>query len=172
MNEFQHFIRQLWDNVSPILACIWAFFFWMMFPDAAYIPAAIAVGLAIAFDILTKLNALAKKNGGYYNAIHEKIILSDTLWRGTIIKLYSYLIIFILAGLSARVTPLEIVGAGVATLAYSIIFIREFQSNLENLIEAGADWLKPFLLWSKQKEKDIYNQAGIEPIENNKNLEE
>jgi hypothetical protein len=143
----------------------------MMFPDAAYIPAAIAVGISFALDLFTKLNALAKNNGGYYNAIHKKIILSDTLWRKTSIKLYSYLIIFILAGLSARVTPLEIVGIGIATLAYSVIFIRELQSNIENLIEAGADWLKPFLSWSKQKEKDIYSQAGIEPVQNKENLE-
>ncbi|MDF2889799.1 MAG: hypothetical protein K0R80_166 [Clostridia bacterium] len=171
MNEFQHFVRQLWDNVSPILACIWAFFFWMMFPDAAYIPAAIAVGIAIGLDLFTKLYALARKNGGYLKAIDKHIIKSDTLWRKTSIKLYSYLVIFILAGLSARVTPLEIVGVGVATFAYSVIFIRELQSNAENLIEAGADWLRPFLSWTKQKEKDIYVQAGIAPEQKNENME-
>jgi hypothetical protein len=143
----------------------------VLFPDAAHIPGAIAVGIAFLLDIFTKLYSLAKISGGYIKAIEKKIILSDTLWKKTSIKIYSYFIILILAGLSARVTPLEIVGIGFATFAYAVIFIRETQSNLENLIEAGADWLKPFLLWSKRKEKDIYVQVGIESEQNNENME-
>lgn len=163
MNELQHFINRLWADVSPVLAIIWACLCWVMFPDVAYYPAAISVAIALTLDIATKLFALAKKNGGYYKAIKNKIILSDTLWRKTNIKLVAYMVIMILAGLSARVTPLAQLGVFVATVVYAFIFVRECQSNVENLIEAGADGLKPLLFWLKKKEKNI--------IEENENME-
>lgn len=163
MNEFQHFINRLWVDASPILTVIWAILCWIMFPDAAYIPAAIAVGIAIVLDLFTKLYALAMNNGGYFKATKSGKIASNTLWRKTSVKLIAYLIVMILAGLSLRVAPLEQLGIFLATVIYAIIFIRESQSILENLIEAGADGLKPLLFWLKKKEKSI--------IENDENLE-
>lgn len=163
MIEFQHFLNKLWTEVSLALAIIWAWLCWVMFPDVAYYPAAISVAIALALDIATKLFALAKINGGYYKAIKNKIILSDTLWRKTNTKLVAYLVVMILAGLSARVTPLAQLGIFVATVVYSFIFVRECQSNVENLIEAGADGLRPLLFWLKKKEQSI--------TENNENME-
>lgn len=160
MQELQQFVNKLWNDVSPVLAFIWAGICWVMFPDAAYIPAAIAVGGAVMLDLITKLYALARNNGGYYQAIRNKIILSDTLWRKTSIKLYAYLVIMILAGLSLRVNPLKQLGIAVATLIYAFMFIRETQSNFENLIEAGADNLRPLLFWLKKKEKKILDDES------------
>lgn len=155
MQELQHFLSKLWNDVSPLMACIWAGICWVVFPDAAYIPAAIAVGIAVVLDLATKLYALARNNGGYRLAIQKKIILSDTLWRKTSVKLYAYLVIMILAGLSLRVNPLKQFGIAVATVIYAVMFVRETQSNFENLIEAGADNLQPLLFWLKKKEKKI-----------------
>ena len=106
MSEIQTFIQKICDTVNPVTAILWTAVCWVMFPDAAYIPAAIAVGIAIALDLMTKLYALAVKNGGYIEATRRRIILSDTLWKKTKIKIFAYLIIMIMAGLSIRVTPL------------------------------------------------------------------
>ena len=165
MSEFQHFLNRLWSDVSPVLTIIWSGIFWVVFPDAAYIPAAIAVGLAIALDLFTKLYSLARNNGGYIEATKSKIIASNTLWRKTSVKIFAYLVVMILAGLSLRVSPLEQAGIFFATVIYAIIFIRESQSILENLIEAGADGLKPLLFWLKKKE------LSITETENNENTE-
>lgn len=163
MNEFLHFLNKLWTDASPALTVIWIAMCWVIFPDAAYIPAAIAVGIAIVLDLFTKLYALARNNGGYIEATKRKVIASNTLWRKTSVKIFAYLVVMILAGLSLRVAPLEQLGIFLATVIYAIIFIRESQSILENLIEAGADGLKPLLFWLKKKEQSI--------IENNENME-
>jgi hypothetical protein len=155
MIEVQSFIQKLSDTVNPYLAIVWAGICWTMFPDAAYVPAAIAVGAAVILDLVTKLYSLAANNGGYIVATREKIILSDTLWKKTRTKLFAYVVVMILAGLSIRVAPLEKVGIFMATIIYAIIFVRECQSNVENLIEAGAEGLRPFLFWLKKKEKSI-----------------
>lgn len=155
MSEMQHFAGKLWDNVNPALVFIWACTCWVIFPDAAYIPAAIAVGIAVILDLITKLYALATNNGGYIEATRRKVIMSDTLWRKTRVKLFAYLVVMILAGLSIRVAPLQKAGIFLATIIYAVIFIRESQSILENLIEAGADGLRPLLFWLKKKEKSI-----------------
>jgi hypothetical protein len=41
-----------------------------------------------------------------------------------------------------------------ATVVYTVIFLREAQSILENLCDAGADF-KWLLLWAKKKERQI-----------------
>lgn len=170
MGELQNFLQKLWDSVSPGIAVIWATICWVMFPDAAYIPAAIAVGIAVVLDIITKIYSLAANNGGYIQATKMKVIYSDTLWKKTKTKLIAYFTIMILAGLSIRVTPLRDVGIFLATVIYSVVFIRECQSNIENLIEAGAESLRPLLFWLKKKEKQVIEQEDHEEedvVENN-----
>ena len=79
-------------------------------------------------------------------AVRSCTISSNRLWEGTKIKIFSYLIVAILAGLSYRVVQLEQLSIFFATVVYSIIFLREAQSILENLCDAGAD-LKWLLIW-------------------------
>ena len=60
----------------------------------------------------------------------------------------------ILTGLSYRVVFLEAAGIFLASFVYVVLFIREFQSNVENLIAGGAklQWL---LLFTRRKEQEI-----------------
>jgi hypothetical protein len=60
----------------------------------------------------------------------------------------------ILAGLSYRVAPLKEMGIFFATVVYAVMFLREGQSVVENLMDGGADlgWL---LFWVKRKQKQI-----------------
>lgn len=165
MVEVQTFFAKLWESINPFLTFIWVAICWVMFPDAAYVPAAIAVGAAVILDILTKFYALAANNGGYIKATKNKIIYSDILWRKTKTKLFAYLVVMILSGLSMRVAPLEQMGIFVATIVYSVIFLRECQSNVENLIDAGAEWLVPFLFWLRKKERGILKSKENETEE-------
>ncbi len=41
-----------------------------------------------------------------------------------------------------------------ATVVYTVVFLREAQSILENLCDAGAD-LQWLLIWTRKKEKQI-----------------
>ena len=48
-----------------------------------------------------------------------------------------------------------------ATVVYSIIFLREAQSILENLCDAGAD-LKWLLIWTRKKQEQILESEEID----------
>lgn len=72
----------------------------------------------------------------------------------------------ILVGLSYRVVQLEQLSVFLASVVYSILFLREAQSVLENLCDAGADfrWL---LRWTKNKQDQIFDQEGIDEEDDN-----
>lgn len=151
---------------------IWGFFMaacsYILFPEQAYLTAALAVGAVIVLDIVTKYVALSAKAGGYMKAVRNCTISSNRLWDGTRIKLFSYLVVAILAGLSYRVVQLEQLSIFFATVVYSIIFLREAQSILENLCDAGADlnWL---LIWTKKKQKQILESESTGETEESNN---
>lgn len=148
------YLDKAFTGIKPVLGAITGFFCYVCFPDRAYLLALAAVMAASFLDIVTKSYSIIKKNGGYKKAIKNKELFSKSLWTGTERKIVSYLTIAILTGLSYRVIYLKEVGIMIGTFVYSVMFMREFQSNVENLIEAGADlhWL---LLFSKKKNKDL-----------------
>lgn len=164
MEQLEHYIGQVISGSKPF----WAFFIacinYVLFPDKAFLAAFFAVGAAILLDIFTKYIALGKRAGGYKKAVKRRIIYSKVLWDGTRIKLVSYLIVFILAGLSYRVTMLGQVSVFLATVVYTVIFLREAQSIIENLCDAGAD-LKWLLLWTQKKEKQILESETKKTVE-------
>lgn len=153
----QEYIEKAFSGIKPLAGVISSVFLYVCFPDKAYKAAAIAVGIAMLLDIATKYMALSHESNGYRNAVKTKKIFSGTLWAKTKIKLIAYLVIAILAGLAYRVTPLKDVGVFFGTVVYAVIFLREAQSILENLYDAGADvgWL---IRWTKKKQKKILEE--------------
>jgi Ni,Fe-hydrogenase I cytochrome b subunit len=151
------YIHTLIEGAKPIWAAVIAALCYVLFPDVAFQTALGAVGLVIVLDILTKLWALSVQSGGYIEATCRRRIWSKTLWEGTKVKLYAYSVVFILAGLSYRVAPLAQASVFLATVVYSIVFLRETQSILENMCDAGADlgWL---LVFVKKKQRDLLEQ--------------
>jgi len=115
-------------------------------------------------DILTKYYAIACNHGGLWKSIKGKFINSSDMWNGTSRKIFTYLIIFIMVGLSYRVSPVAGVASFLGTVVYSILFLRECQSILENLNDAGSDvgWLLSIV--KKRKEK-ILKDEGVEEDE-------
>ena len=151
------YLKKAFSGLKPIVAIIGSLISCVMFPDRTLFLAFIAVIAAAAMDIVTKMYALSKTNGGYFNATKMGKIYSGKLWAGTKVKIFSYTIISILTGLSYRVMFLKEVGLALGTFVYSVMFLREFQSNVENLCEAGAD-LKWLLIFSKNRNKEILKQ--------------
>jgi hypothetical protein len=105
--------------------------------------------------LLTRWYAIFKKAGGIKKAFKTKAWNSHDMYQKTSMKIISYLVIQILAGLSIRFVDIPYISNAVATVIYAFLFFREFTSNIENLIDAGADYLKPLLFWVKKKEKDV-----------------
>lgn len=172
INRIGEYLGTAFNGLKPLLGLIMSAIGYIMFPEKAYFISLMAVIGAAFLDIITKNYAICKKHGGYKQATKDGKLFSKSLWKGTEVKIVSYLIISILTGLSYRVIYLKQAGILIASFVYSVMFMREFQSNIENLIEAGADlnWL---LLFSKRKNKDLMEKEGIEEeTENEKEVNE
>lgn len=161
INDVLEYLGKAFTGKKPIIGAILGTIGTILFPVPFYRTSFMAVMVAALCDAITKNYAICKNNGGYKNSLKLKKIFSKTLWKGTEIKLVSYLTIALLTGLSYKVVYLEQMGIFIASFVYSVMFMREFQSNIENLIEAGADldWL---LLFSKKKNKELMEPYEVE----------
>ena len=160
------------SSVKPIWIALVSAINYVLFPDDAFVPAAIAVGSAMILDILTKYYAVSVNNGGFRKALRSRKLSSASLWKGTQRKIISYLVIMVLCGLSVRVTMLTSVAVFLSTVAYSIMFLRESQSIIENLIDAGHEDLEWFLFFLKRKQQKVLEEDGhiTNPIEQGVNV--
>jgi len=160
------YIRHAFEGLKPLWAILISVIMYVMFPEQAYLTAFYAVVATMLLDIITKYYAIASNNGGLWNALKEKHINSNDMWNGTKNKIIAYLIIFILAGLSYRVAPIAGVSVFLATTIYSVLFLREAQSILENLVEAGNDvgWL---LVFVKKKQKEALKEDETDNKDSN-----
>lgn len=163
--QFSNYISKATTEVNSVFAFIITAISYIMFPEEAYATAALALGGAILMDIISKYTALSVQSKGLRKAFKEGKIFSKSLWEGTRIKLMTYLSISIMVGLSYRLNALPsaftAVSKFMATVIYTVLFLREFQSMLENFRDAGADveWL---LKWSRKKEKEILDSKDID----------
>jgi len=146
--------------VQPIWAVLLSATMYVMFPEQAYLTAFCTVLAVMVLDIITKYYAIGCKNGGLWNSIKIKKINSNSMWDGTSRKIFTYLIIFIMVGLSYRVSPVAGAASFLGTVVYAVLFLRECQSILENLDDAGSDvgWLLSIVKKRKQK---ILEDEGV-----------
>ena len=167
MSDFLRYFEKSFSGIKPIIAWILTALGCILFPNEIYLFAVMAVTGAALLDIVTKWWSICRLNGGYIKSVESHKLQSRTLWDGTKVKIFSYLIVMILTGLSYRVVFLEQAGIFIASFVYMVLFIREFQSNVENLIAGGAklQWL---LLFTKRKENDLMRPYETEQPPDNK----
>lgn len=154
--------EKVYTTVKPVIAFFWATITYLMFPDKSFIAWCIALWVAVVLDLFTRWFAIFMKNGGIIRSIKTKAWSSDAMYHKTSVKIVSYLVIQILAGLSMRFVGMAYINNAVATVIYSFLFFREFASNIENLIDAGADYLQPLLFWVKKKEDEVIPKGDDE----------
>lgn len=143
--------QKAWSSVQIYWGLLIAAVEYVLFPDKTLLVALLSVLGAAMLDIITRYFAVRKLGLGRWN--------SEEFWQGTGVKLVAYLVISILAGLSYRLTPfLQQPTVYLWSVAYVVMFLREVQSNVENLAELGADvgWLGT---WAKRKERQILNRT-------------
>jgi hypothetical protein len=158
--QMYELFQKAFDTVKPTVAVLWAAATWLLFPEKSFEIMCVATWVAVALDLLTRWNAIFKKNGGIVKSFKSKAWNSETMFEKTKTKIIAYLVIQILAGLSVRFVTIPYICNAVATGVYSFIFFREFASNIENLIDAGADYLQPLLFWVKKKETEALEGAN------------
>lgn len=157
MNEY---LKNAFESVQPICALLLSAIMYVMFPESSYLTAFCAVIGVMLLDIITKYYSIAVHHGGIWKSIKGKFINSNSMWVGTSRKIFAYLIIFIMVGLSYRVTTIAGISAFLATVVYSVLFLRECQSILENLNDAGSDvgWLLSIV---KKRKNKILEDEGV-----------
>lgn len=146
------YIEKLIEIPRIILAFLLTCIAYLIFPVDNYQTAITVVLISIVLDIITKQYSIIKQAGGYRNAVCTGKLLSGRVWHGTVYKLYSYFIVAILNGLAYRIVPYNaVLNAGV--FIYFIMFLREAESIIENLIDSGADlyWLLDLLKFNIKK---------------------
>lgn len=126
------FYCDMWESISG--SFLGFFFFLVGIPEAAL------YGLLVAmiFDIITKIGAISKKNGGYINATKQKIIRSRVALNGFFSKFVSYFIILALAHMTQYFVPM-LAAQAFKSIVYGILFYIEGHSCLENIIEAAPE---------------------------------
>lgn len=154
VKEVLEYLSKAAEGLKPCVAFILNAIWYIIFPTQTLMLALSMVLGAALLDIITKQVALSKQNGGFLNAIKEGKLSSRAMWEGTRTKIFAYLVVAMLTGMSYRVIYLQELGIILASFVYTIMFLREFESNIENLCAAGAD-LKWLLLFARRKEKEV-----------------
>jgi len=166
VNGFYSFWSKVFNSVNPIFAAVSAAVTFLIFPDQCFVMWNIVIWTVTAIDLLTKIfsifiKCIRKEKSifkGVYMAFKTREFNSDTFFHKTVVKIVSYLTIQILVGLSMRISLIGVVNMAVAIIIYNFIFWREFASNIENLIDAGAEYLRTLLFWIKKRESDVFNE--------------
>lgn len=148
------------QETNPVISILLGSITYILFPEQAYLTAFCSVLGVMVLDVITKYYSIAVNNGGFWRSLKNKFINSNSMWVGTSRKIFTYLIIFIMVGLSYRVSPVAGVASFLGTIVYSLLFLRECQSILENLEDAGADvgWLTAIV---KKRKKKILEDEGV-----------
>ncbi len=152
MMDIMEYIRKTAESCKFILAGIFTFLFYVLFPEPAYLTAFQALLWAMALDFLTKVWAI-KQNP-------TQRLSSKSFMSGTLRKIFAYMVVFILTGLSYRVAPVASAAVFLGTFVYTIFFLREAMSVIENLCDAGyeLEWL--LLVVKKRHDKVMEDELA------------
>lgn len=146
---FENLTRNHFAQVGGIILGILTY---LVEPTAAFY----ALWIAVAMDLVTRIAAQSVKHGGLIEATRKCQVSSRKMFHGTAIKITSYFFMLVIANQSKYIVEIEAVPIIFSTIIYSILFLVEVHSIIENLIDAGAEDLRPLLLrFQKEKEKAI-----------------
>lgn len=167
--DIKTYFLSAFHKIKPFVALLWTALNYVIFPESAYVPAAIGLGGAIIMDIITKYYAIQKPYKGLFKAIKAGAITSRSMWEGTKKKLIGCLVLMILCGLSVRVSPLKMLAIGFSTVVYSVMFLREAQSCIENLVSCGHSDLEWVVKLLSRRQNKLLREDEKEYSEDNNN---
>lgn len=137
-----NYIKKLFENqILVALSAIGAFLYWLCFPSPEYLYASGAVLGVMVLDLLTKIYALCRQNGGLRKAFLSHHINSNQFAKGTFDKLIVFGVLLTCCGLSYRVSSFTSIAVWFTQLVFTLMFFRDLISILENLSEAGISGL-------------------------------
>jgi hypothetical protein len=145
-------IKRLFENeILVALSSIWACIITFLFPTSTIATAAGAVMIIMCLDIVTKMFAIAKQNGGFRCAFKKHKITSQKFAKGTLDKLIIFGVMLIISGCAYNLMVIEEIATWFTQLVFTVMFLRDVLSILENLHDAGVQGLGLFKKLVKKK---------------------
>lgn len=149
----------MWENVKRLfeneilvgLGAAWACIMTFLFPTSTIATAAGAVMVIMCLDIVTKFFAIAKQNGGFRCAFKKHKITSQKFAKGTLDKLIIFGVMLIISGCAYNLMVIEEIATWFTQLVFTVMFLRDVLSILENLHDAGVQGLGLFKKLVKKK---------------------
>lgn len=158
------YIARLFDDAYIVfMAAISPIMYNFFFPEQQYFYGACAVLGLIGLDLSTKLYSLGRISGGMKKAFKERIINSRSLCKGTMDKLLVLGIMLIVCGCAYWLTPLTEVAIWFTQAVFTLMFLRDALSVVENLNDCGIAGMG---LFEKIVKKKIDNYCGEEAVDN------
>jgi phage-related holin len=140
-----------------------------LFPESAYITASAAVLGMMALDLLTKLYALSKQAGGLRKAFKQHKINSKSFAKGTMDKLVVFGVLLIICGCAYRISPIESLATWFMQVVFSLMFLRDTLSIIENLTDADVGGLSLFKRAVKKKLNEYVDEEGSDAMDTENN---
>lgn len=163
--EVVSYLVETYLAIKPFITYMMSFLMYILFPTEIYLTWATVIGIVFVLNIFTKIHAIAVNNGGFLEAIKSKKLTSLEIWNEAKKRIVSYLVVMILAGLSYRFGILGEIMTFFGSIIYTLMFLRESHSVIENMIDAGynLNWILPII---KRKQRQILDNEGITEEEN------
>jgi len=135
-----------------------------LLPESAYITASAAVLGMMALDLVTKLYALSKQAGGLRKAFKQHKINSKSFAKGTMDKLIVFGVLLIICGCAYRISPIESLATWFMQVVFSLMFLRDTLSIIENLMDAGVGGLSLFKRIVKKKLNEYVDEEDSDAM--------
>lgn len=149
-------IKRLFDNEVVVgLGAAWAWIVTFLFPTSTIATAAGAVLILMGLDLITKIFALARKNGGLRCAIRTRKIASNKFAKGTLDKLIIFGIMMVISGCAYNLMIIKDIAIWFTQAVFTIMFLRDVLSIIENLNDAGVQGLGLFKGLVKHKLDEV-----------------
>ena len=157
------YLKKLFQvDVLFLISGLGAFLYKFLFPEKQYLYGALAVLVIMVLDLATKLFSLSRQGGGLRRSLAEKKISSRAFARGTFDKLLVFGIMMIICGCAYRLTVISEVALWFTQLVYTLMFLRDLLSILENLRDAGVGGLRIFEKAVKKKMGEYVDEEDID----------
>ncbi len=147
------------NHAAQLGGVVLGIFTFLVAPTAAFY----ALWIAVLMDLLNRIVAQSIKYNGFWQATKQSRISSKKMFQGTAIKTIAYFFMTVLAYQSKYIVEIE----AVPIFFSSMLFLVEVHSIIENLIDAGAEDLKPLLLrFNNEKIKAVRGAGDLVSINN------
>lgn len=153
------------NEIFISIGLVWATIVEFLLPTDMMKTAAVAVLLVMGLDLVTKLFAIAKKSHGFIRAIKCHKIRSAKFAKGTLDKLIVFGVMLVISAAAYKLMIVETLANWFVQIVFTIMFLRDTISILENLAEAGVKGLGIFQKLIKKKMDDVCEENGLDPEE-------